>query len=142
VVNPANIGTLAAGTNVLLNFDNFTSPIDNQLIPANYAGCTWTTLVQGSPWAGDATWNFYVRNGGTQGTITFPRPVFVRSIRVSSGSSTTYTLISPGNPNVSLTTSGSSPKTLTTGWTMSVTSLTIQANNGDQVIDDLRLTAN
>ena len=142
VVNPANIGTLAAGTNVLLNFDNFTSPIDNQLIPANYAGCTWTTLVQGSPWAGDATWNFYVRNGGTQGTITFPRPVFVRSIRVSSGSSTTYTLISPGNPNVSLTTSGSSPKTLTTGWTMPVTSLTIQANNGDQVIDDLRLTTN
>ena len=142
MVNPANIGTLATGTNVLLNFDSFTNPIDNQPIPANYAGCTWTSLVEGSPWAGDATWNIYMTNGGTQGTITFPRPVLVRSLRLSSQSSTTYTLTSPGNPNVSLTTSGGNPQTLTTGWSVAVTSLTLRANNGDQVMDDLRLTTN
>ncbi len=142
VVNPANIGTLAAGTNVLLNFDNFTNPMDNQPIPANYAGCTWTTLVEGAPWAGDTTWNIYVTNGGAQGTITFPRPVLVRSIRVSSVSNNTYTLSSPGNPNVSLTTSGNNPQTLTTGWTTAVTSLTLRASSGDQVFDDLRLTMN
>jgi hypothetical protein len=142
VVNPTNIGTLATGTNVLLNFDNFTSPVDNRPIPANYAGCTWTTLVEGSPWAGDTTWNIYVTDGGAQGTITFPRPVLVRSIRVSSGGSTTFTLISPGNPNVSLIASGNNPQTLTTGWTMAVTSLTLRASGGDQVFDDLRLTTN
>ena len=65
---------------------------------------------------------FYITNGGPQGTITFPRPVIIRSIRVSSGSSTTFTLVSSGNPNVSLTTSGSNPQTLTTGWTTAVTS--------------------
>jgi hypothetical protein len=133
---------LPAGTNVLLNFDNFSNPVDNQPVPANYAGCTWTTLVEGSPWAGDTTWNIYVANGGSQGTITFPRPVLVRSIRLSSGSSNTYTLVGSGNPNVSLTTSGNNPQTLTTGWTTPVTSLTLRATNSDQVFDDLRLTAN
>jgi hypothetical protein len=142
VVNPANIGTLAVGTNVLFNFDNFISPGDNQPIPANYGGSTWTTLVEGSPWAGDTTWNIYVTDGGAQGTITFPRPVLVRSIRVSSGGSTAFTLISPGNPNVSLTASGNTPQTLITGWTMPVTSLTLRASGGDQVFDDLRLTTN
>ena len=142
VVNPTNLGTLATGTNVLLNFDNFSSPVDNQPVPSNYAGSTWTTLVEGSPWAGDATWNIYVTSGGAQGTITFPRPVLVRSIRVSSMSSNTYTLSSPGNPNVSLTTSGNTPQTLTTGWTTAVTSLTLRASGGDQVFDDLRLTMN
>ena len=127
---------------MLLNFDNFTSPVDNRPIPANYAGCIWTTLVEGSPWAGDPTWNIYVTDGGAQGTITFPRPVLVRSIRVSSGGSTTFTLISPGNPNVSLTASGNNPQTLTTGWTTAVTSLTLRASGGDQVFDDLRLTIN
>jgi hypothetical protein len=142
VVNPATIATLPSGTNVLINFDNFTNPVDGQPIPANYAGCTWTILVQGSPWAGDPTWNIFVTNGGPQGTITFPRPVIVRSIRVSSGGSATFTLSSPGNPNVSLTASGSTPQTLTTGWTTAVTSLTLQSSSGDQLFDDLRLTTN
>ncbi|HTP08268.1 MAG TPA: hypothetical protein VMP08_08465, partial [Anaerolineae bacterium] len=75
-------------------------------------------------------------------TITFPRPVLVRSIRVSSNSGSTFTLSSPGNPNVSLTVSGSSPQILTTGWTVPVTSLTLQSASGDQIFDDLRLTAN
>jgi hypothetical protein len=141
VVNPANIGILAAGTNVLLNFDNFASPVDGRPIPANYAGCTWTKLVEGEPFAGDPTWNIY-DNSGTQGTITFPRPVLVRSMRVSSVGSTTFTLISPGNPNVSLTTSGNNPQTLTTGWSTAVTSLTLRASSGDQLFDDLRLTTN
>ena len=57
-------------------------------------------------------------------------------------SSNTYTLSSPGNPNVSLTTSGNTPQTLTTGWTTAVTSLTLHASGGDQVFDDLRLTMN
>jgi hypothetical protein len=134
------MATLPAGTNVLLNFDDFPSPVDNQPLPANYAGCTWNTLVQGSPWAGDNTWNIYIANGGPQGTIVFPRPVMVRSVRVSSVGSNVFTLSSSGNPDVTLTTSGSSPQILTTNWTNAVTSLTLQSSTNDQLFDDLRLT--
>jgi hypothetical protein len=131
---------LPAGTNILLNFDNFPSPVDNQPIPANYAGCTWNTLVEGQPWAGNATWNIYVANAGPQGTITFPRPVIIRSVRVSSEGTNVFTLSSPGNPNVSMTTSGSSPQTLTTGWMNAVISVTLRSSTADQMFDDLRLT--
>ena len=109
-------------------------------IPAGYAGSTWDTLVEGAPWAGIASWNFYITNGGSQGTITFPRPVIINNIRVSSGASNTFTLISSGNPNVSTTTSGNSPRTLVTGWTNPITSLTVRSSTYDQVFDDLRLT--
>jgi hypothetical protein len=127
---------------VLLNFNNFTNPINNQPVPANYAGCIWTTLVEGATWAGIGTWNIYVTNSGPQGTITFPRPVLIRSIRVSALNRNTFTLSSAGNPTVSLTTSGSNPQTLTTGWTTAVTSLTLQSSTDDQAFDDLRLTTN
>jgi hypothetical protein len=140
VVNPADIAVLPAGTNVLLNFDNYPSPLDGSPVPAGYAGCTWNTLVEGSPWAGITTWNFYITNSGSQGTILFPRPVIVNSIRVSSSASNQYTLISNGNPNVTITTSGNSPQTLVTGWTGPVTSLTLSSSTTDQVFDDLRLT--
>jgi len=36
VVNPANIANLEIGTNVLINFDNFTSPVDGKPIPDLY----------------------------------------------------------------------------------------------------------
>ena len=111
-------------------------------MPANYAGCTWTTLVEGAPWAGIATWNIYIANSGPQGTITFPRPVLVRSLRVSALNSNTFTLSSPGNPSVSLTVANSNPQTLVTGWTTAVTSLTLQSSTDDQAFDDLRLTTN
>jgi hypothetical protein len=140
VVNPADMAALPVGTNVLINFDNFTSPVDGRQIPAGYAGCTWNSLVEGSPWAGITTWNFYITNGGSQGTILFPRPVIVNSLRVSSGASNTYTLSSAGNPDVAITTSGNSPRTLVTGWTNPVTSLTLRSSTFDQVFDDLRLT--
>jgi hypothetical protein len=42
----------------------------------------------------------------------------------------------------SLTTAANNPQTLTTVWTPAVTSLTLQASNGDQVFDDLHLTTN
>jgi len=141
VVNPSDIATLPAGTNVLLNFDNFPSPVDNRALPTNYTGCTWNTLVEGAPWAGDSTWNIYIANGGPQGTIAFPRPVIVRSVRVSSVGSNVFTLSSSGNPDVSVTTSGSGLQTLTTGWTNAVTSVTLRSSTNDQIFDDLRLTA-
>ena len=126
---------------MLLNFDNFTNPDWGQPVPANYAGCTWTSLVERPPFGGDTTWNIFVANGAAQGTITFPRPVVIRSIWVSSMYFTTHTLSSPGNPNVSLSTSGNNPQTLTTGWMTPVTSLTLQASREvDQLFDDLRLT--
>ncbi len=140
VVDPTDIATLPAGTNVLLDFNNYPSPTDGTAIPANYAGGTWSSLVEGSPWAGITTWNFYIANGGPQGIITFPRPVIVKSVRVSSGNSNTFTLSSAGNADVSVTTSGNNPQTLVTGWTNPVTSLTVRSSTGDQVLDDLRLT--
>lgn len=114
--------------------------MDGSVIPAGYAGCTWNTLVEGSPWAGITTWNFYITNGGPQGTILFPRPVIVNSIRVSSGGSNLFTLSSSGNTDVSITTSGNSPRTLVTGWTNPVTSLVVRSSMVDQAFDDLRLT--
>ncbi len=140
VINPTNIATLEAGTNVLINFNNFTSPVDNRPIPTNYAGCTWNSLVEGSPWAGLTTWNFYILNGGARGTIVFPRPVIVKSLVISSSASNQITLSSSGNPNVNLTSSGNNPRTLTTGWTSLVTSVTISSSTSDQAFDDLRLT--
>ena len=140
VINPADMATLPAGTNVLLNFDNLSSPADGLPVPSQYAGASWNTLVEGSPWAGDATWNIYITNAGPEGTITFPRPVIVRSVRVSSMGTTVFTLGSPGNPDVNVTTSGSIPQTLTTGWTNAVISLTLRSNTPDQMFDDLRLT--
>ena len=140
IVNPADIATLSVGTDVLINFDNFPSPLDGRAIPAGYAGCTWNTLVEGAPWAGITTWNFYISNGGAQGTILFPRPVIVNSIQVSSGATNLFTLSSSGNPDSSITTSANSPRTLTTGWTNPVTSLTVRSSTFDQVFDDLRLT--
>jgi hypothetical protein len=140
VVDPADITTLPAGTNVLLDFNNFPTNVDGQPVPAHYSGCTWNALVEGSPWAGIPTWNIYITNGGPQGTINFPRPVIIKSVRVSSGSSNLYTLSSAGNPDVSLTTSNNTPQTLVTGWTSPVTSLTLHSSTGDQVYDDLRFT--
>jgi hypothetical protein len=140
VMNPADLSTLPAGTNVLINFDNFINPSDGQTIPVGYAGINWNTLAEGSPWAGITTWNIFITNGGTQGTITFPRPVIVKSIRVSSMGSNQYTLTSTGNTNVTLTTSGSNAQTLVTGWVNPVTSLTLRSSTADQVFDDLRLT--
>jgi hypothetical protein len=96
VVNPADIAAIPSGTDVLLNLDNFPSPLDGRLVPANYAGCTWNGLVEGSPWAGDTTWNIYIANGGSQGTILFPVPVMVKSMRVSSAGSNVFTLSSTG----------------------------------------------
>jgi len=110
------------------------------LYPIFIAGCTWNSLVEGSPYAGFSTWNFYISSGSTQGSILFPRPVIVNSIRVSSGGSNVLTLSSAGNPDVSLTTSGNSPRTLVTGWTNPITSLTLRSSTGDQALDDLRLT--
>jgi len=140
IVNPSDIAILPVGANVLINFDNFPSPLDGRAIPTGYAGCTWNILVEGSPWAGITTWNFYITNGGPQGTILFPRPVIVNSIRVSSGTSNLFTLSSAGNPDVSITTSGNSPRILVTGWTNPVTSLTLRSSTFDQVFDELRLT--
>jgi hypothetical protein len=88
--------------------------------------------VEGSPWSGINTWNFYITNGGPQGSITFPRPVIVKSVRVSSSGSNTYTLIGAGNPNAVLTTSGNNAQTLVTGWTNPVTSLTLRSTTYDQ----------
>ncbi len=139
VVNPSSIAALPAGTNVLLNFDNFASPVDGVAVPASYGGCTWQTLVEGSSWAGNTTWNIYITNGGVQGTVVFPRPVIVRSVRVGSVGSNQFTLRSTGNTDVIGTTSGSQ-LTLTTGWTQAVTSLTLRSSTGDQFFDDLRLT--
>ena len=141
MVNPATISTLAVGTNVLFTFDNWTSPSDGASVPAGYGGCTWQTLVEGSPWAGNTTWNVYITNGGVQGTVTFPRAVIVRSVRVGSVGSNQFTLRSTGNSDVVGTTSGSQ-LTLTTGWTAPVTSLTLRSTTGDQFFDDLRLTIN
>ena len=138
-VNPGSITALAAGTNVLLDFNNIASPTDGRALNA-YSGLTWSGLVEGSPWAGINTWNFYIANNGTQGTITFPRPVVIKSLTVSSQGSNSFTLSSAGNADVSAATSGGAPKTLTTNWTNPVTSLTIRANNSDQVMDDLRFT--
>jgi hypothetical protein len=140
VLNPGNIASLPAGTNVLLNFNNFTNPSDGQPIPAGYAGSTWNALVMGSPWAGINTWNFYISSGGTQGSITFSRPVIVKSIRVSTGATSQFTLSGAGNADVSITASGGSPQTLTTGWTAPVTTLTLRSTSTDQVFDDLRFT--
>ncbi len=140
VVNPPDLVSLSAGTNVLLNFDEFTNPVDGQPIPATHAGCRWSSLVEGSPSAGITTWNFYIANGGSQGTIIFPRPVLINSVRVSSGISNVFTLSSAGNPDASLTTTGNSPQTLLTEWTNPVTALTLRSSTSDQVFDDLRLT--
>ncbi len=140
VVNPPDLATLPAGTNVLLNFDEFPGPVDGQPIPATYAGCRWSSLVEGSPSAGITTWNFYIANGGSQGTIIFPRPVLINSVRVSSSYSNVFTLSSAGNPDASLTTSSNSPQTLVTGWVNPVTTLTLHSSTSDQVFDDLRLT--
>jgi hypothetical protein len=140
VINPANIGTLPANTDVLLDFNNFSSPVDGRAMPASYAGATWNTLVEGSPWAGITTWGFYITDGGGQGTINFTRPVIIKSIRVSSTSGNLFTLSSAGNTSVSVTTSNSNPQTLTTGWTNPVTSISIQSSTSDQALDDLRLT--
>jgi hypothetical protein len=139
-VNPANISTLPAGTNVLLNFNNFPSNVDGKPVPAQYAGGTWNTLAEGAPWAGIATWNIFVTNGGVQGTITFPRPVIIKSLVVSSAGSNVFTLRSPGNADVSITTANNAPRTLTTNWTNPVTSLTLRSSTSDQAFDDLRLT--
>ena len=38
VINPADMATLPAGTNVLLNFDNLSSPADGLPVPSQYAG--------------------------------------------------------------------------------------------------------
>ena len=140
IINPADIAALPSGTDVLINFDNFPNPSDGRAIPAGYAGCTWNNLIEGSPWAGVTTWNFYITNGGAQGTVVFPRPVIVKSIRVSSGSSNIFTLSSAGNQDISTTTSGSSPQTLVTGWINPITALTLRSSSSDQVFDDLRLT--
>lgn len=140
VVDPANIATLPANTNVLLDFNNYPVNVDGQPLPANYAGCTWNSLVEGAPWAGISTWGFYITGGGPQATITFPRPVIVQSMRVASTGSNNYTLSSAGNPDVSLTTLSNTPQTLVTGWTNAVTSLTVHSSTGDQAFDDLRFT--
>ena len=140
VVNPADIATLPAGTNVLLNFNNFPNPAEGQPIPANSAGCRWSSLVEGAPWGPLTTWYFYIANGGPQGTIIFPRPVVVNSVRVSSSASNVFTLSSAGNPDASVTTSGDTPQTLVTGWTHPVTTLTLRSSTDDQAFDDLRLT--
>lgn len=140
IVNPADIATLPVGTNVLINFDNYSNPVDGQPMPAGYSGCTWNSLVEGSPWAGITTWNFYIQYMGPQGTITFPRPVIVKSIRVSSEGSNTFTLSSSGNPDVTIDTWGSNPQTLVTGWLNPITSLTLHSSTADQTFDDLRLT--
>ncbi len=140
VVDPADIASLPPGTNVLIDFNNYTNPVDGQPVPNGYAGCTWNSLVEGAPWAGITTWNFYIANSGPQGEIVFPRPVIVNSLRVSSSSSNTFTLSSAGNPDVSLTTSGNNPQTLVTGWSNPVTSLTLRSSTSDQAFDDLRLT--
>jgi len=137
VVNPANISTLAANTPVLLNFDNFPNPVDNQPIPSNFYGCTWNSLVEGSPFAG-LNWNFYILNNGSRGTITFPRPVLVTSVQVVSSGTNTFTLSSTGNTNASVTTNGA-PQTLTTNWTNPITTLTVQSSTSDQALDNLRL---
>ncbi len=140
VVDPADIATLPSGTNVLIDFNNFTNPSDGRAMPTNYSGIAWSySLVEGSPWAGIITWNFYILNS-SQGILTFPRPVLVKSVRVSSAGSNQFTLISTGNPNVSLTTSNNSPRTLTTGWSNMVTSLTVHSSTSDNAFDDLRLT--
>ena len=138
VVNPSSVTSLPAGTKVLINFNNFSNPIDNSAIPNGYAGLTWSSLAEGSPWAGIATWNFYMTNNGPIGTITFPVPVIVTSLVASSGGSNTLTLTSSGNASVSVTTSGNTPKTLVTNWTKPVTSLTLQSSTNDQAFDDLR----
>jgi hypothetical protein len=140
VVDPTNIGSLAAGTKVLIDFNNFSNPVDGQPIPSSYAGITWNSLVKGSPWAGISTWNFYIDGGGAQGTIVFPRPVIVNSLRASSGTNNSLTLSSTGNPDVRIITSGNSPLTLTTGWTNPVTSLVVTSSTQDQAFDDLRFT--
>ena len=139
MVNPANLATLSASTNVLFDFNNFASPVDGAAVPANYGGCTWQTLVEGAAWAGNTTWNIYITNGGVQGTVVFPRPVIVRSVRVGSVESNQFTLRSTGNTDVVGTTSGSQ-QTLTTGWTVAVTSLTLRSSTADQFFDDIRLT--
>lgn len=140
VINPTNIATLPTGTDVLIDFNNYTTPVDGTAIPTNYSGANWSSLVEGSPWAGITTWNFYITNGGSQGTITFPRPVLIKNIRASSGTSNILTLSSTSNPDVSITTSGNNPQTLVTNWTNPVTSLTVRSSTTDQVFDDLRLT--
>jgi hypothetical protein len=140
VVDPADITTLPAGTNVLLDFNNFPTNVNNQLLPAHYAGGMWNSLVEGRSWAGITTWNFYITNGGPQGTINFPRPVIINSVRVSSAGSNVFTLSSAGNADVSITTSNNNPRTLTTHWTTPVTSLTLRSSTSDQAFDDLRLT--
>ncbi len=141
VINPSNISTLVAGTNVLINFNNFPNPNDGRAIPSDYSGITWSSsLVEGSPWAGITTWNFYIKGGSRQGTATFPKPIMVKSIVVSSGSSNIFTLSSTGNPDVSVTTSDSHPQTMVTGWINSITSLTFSSNTTDQALDDLRFT--
>jgi hypothetical protein len=127
-------------TDVLLDFNNYVNPVDGQPIPTNYAGCTWNSLVEGSPWAGVTTWNIYFAGGSQQGTIIFPRPVIIRSIRVSSTISSVFTMSSIGNPDRSITTSGNNPQTLVTGWINPVTILTLGSSSSNQVWDDLRLT--
>ncbi|HTP11063.1 MAG TPA: PQQ-binding-like beta-propeller repeat protein [Anaerolineae bacterium] len=138
VIDPSSITSLSAGTKVLIDFNNFSSPTDNHAIPNGYAGLTWSSLVEGSPWAGIATWNFYMTNNGPIGTITFPVPVIVTGLVASSGGSNTLTLTSSGNASVSVTTSGNTPKTLVTNWTNPITVLTLQSSTGDQAFDDLR----
>ncbi len=140
VVDPSDIAALPTLTDVLLDFNNFVNPVDGKLIPANYAGCSWNSLVEGSPWAGFTTWNSYFASGSQQGTILFPRPVIIRSIRVSSVLSSVFTLSSLGNSDRSITTSGNNPQTLVTGWTNPVTTLSLRSSSSDQVWDDLRLT--
>ncbi len=138
VVNPANVGSLASGTSVLLDFNNFPNPADGQAIPSGHAGLTWSSLVEGGPWAGISTWGIYIANGGLSGSIAFPVPVKVVSLRVSAAGSTAFTLSSPGNPDVSVSTSGSQPQTITTNWVNPATLLTIRASTNDQTFDDLR----
>jgi hypothetical protein len=138
VTDPANISTLPDGTNVLLDFNNFPDQVNGAVVPAGYAGLTWNSLVEGPPWAGIATWNTYLAAGKLQGSITFPRPVLIKSLRVSSANNNTVTLSSPLNPNASITTPANTPGTLTVSWTNPITSLTITSSTLDQAFDDLR----
>ncbi len=138
VVDPANVGLLPAGANVVLDFDNIPGSADNRAIPQGYAGLTWSSMVQGEPWAGIPTWSIYVANGGSSGVAAFPLPVKVVSLRVSAVGATVFTLSSPGNPDVSLAVSGGQPKTITTNWVNPITSLTLRSSTNDQAFDDLR----
>jgi hypothetical protein len=127
--------TTSASNPLTITFDDISG--QNQLLPTNYPSgvITWASgqWYHSGPWQQFSTKSISF-NGSTQtnGSFSFTAPKRLVSLQAfNGGSSTTITVACAGNPNkVVVIPAGSAITTITTGWSVSCSSVTITSSNG------------